>query len=197
MYWFDKHGIESRDVPEPKDEKKYRNEENNTQFNDYKQTIFCHTCGELVPVTDYELGDRRYCSRECYDDGRDMNPRNRVWRVCEECGSRFKTAASQNKKFCSHECYSEHIYEGNQTLNRIFRKREVQKGWRERVFERDNYTCQDCGVRGKELQAHHKVPVSEIIREIDSKEDIPSHTLFNDVSNGVTLCKSCHEDRHE
>ena len=29
------------------------------------------------------------------------------------------------------------------------------KEWRKAVFERDNYTCQDCGEKGVYLEAHH------------------------------------------
>jgi hypothetical protein len=53
--------------------------------------------------------------------------------------------------------------------------------WRTEVFERDDYTCQECGVKGIELQAHH----------------IKSYThhkeLRYDISNGRTLCVECHK----
>ena len=53
--------------------------------------------------------------------------------------------------------------------------------WREDVFKRDNWTCQICGIRGGKLQADH----------IKSYALHPE--LRHDVSNGRTLCASCHK----
>lgn len=54
------------------------------------------------------------------------------------------------------------------------------KIWRVSVFERDNYTCVDCGQRGGLLEADHEKPQS----------------LFPElrfvVANGKTRCKKCH-----
>ena len=55
------------------------------------------------------------------------------------------------------------------------------KEWRRLVFERDQYTCQHCGARGKTLNAHHVLPFSENKSERFS------------VSNGITLCVECHK----
>lgn len=57
--------------------------------------------------------------------------------------------------------------------------------WRNKVFERDNYVCQNCGIKngkGKTvyLEAHH----------------IKSFALFKkirfEITNGVTYCRKCH-----
>lgn len=56
------------------------------------------------------------------------------------------------------------------------------KEWRRKVFERDHYTCQKCGYsKGKILMAHHIKSFSK------------SPKLRLDISNGLTLCKPCHQ----
>ena len=54
------------------------------------------------------------------------------------------------------------------------------KKWRKSVFERDNYTCQDCGNNGY-VEVHH----------IKSFAHYPE--LRFDVNNGLVLCKKCHK----
>jgi len=77
------------------------------------------------------------------------------------------------------------------------------KKWRKEVFERDEYICQYCGVKGRYLEAHHKEPRSKIVDEFLSKrselKDITKQykALLKckelwDISNGITLCKTCH-----
>lgn len=67
---------------------------------------------------------------------------------------------------------------------KIWRSPEYKK-WRESVFERDNYTCQECDAKNGEgktvyFEAHH----------IKSFADYPE--LIFEVGNGITLCLDCH-----
>lgn len=55
------------------------------------------------------------------------------------------------------------------------------KNWRRKVFERDNFTCQSCFIRGGNLQAHHIKPYATY----------PEARFL--VDNGLTLCKDCHK----
>jgi hypothetical protein len=55
--------------------------------------------------------------------------------------------------------------------------------WRKAIFERDGYTCCECGAKGN-LHAHH------IIHWADSVD------LRFDLDNGITLCLDCHAAKH-
>ena len=69
---------------------------------------------------------------------------------------------------------------GTTPLNKLRRLNKDYHAWRTLVFEQDNYTCQCCGRRGYEINAHH-------IENFADHED-----LRYDVNNGITLCDDCH-----
>ena len=62
---------------------------------------------------------------------------------------------------------------------RIMNSKEY-KNWRKNIFKRDNWLCQKCKKRGRELEAHH------------IKEWALYPKLRFKISNGLTLCKKCH-----
>lgn len=59
----------------------------------------------------------------------------------------------------------------------------IWRSIRNRIFERDDYTCKYCGERGKKLECDHVVPVSRG----GSHED----------SNLVTACFSCNRSKRD
>lgn len=60
------------------------------------------------------------------------------------------------------------------------------KNWRMLVFKRDNFTCQCCGNSSRgDLEAHHIESFS------NNKE------LRYEISNGIALCKYCHNSRYK
>lgn len=66
--------------------------------------------------------------------------------------------------------------------------------WRFQVFGRDNFTCQECGIRGVWLEAHHIKKFTTILREqnITSLDQALSCSELWNINNGKTLCKKCH-----
>jgi len=58
---------------------------------------------------------------------------------------------------------------------------EEYKQFRMDVLLRDNFTCQNCGIRGYVLEVHH-------IKQVKFYPE-----LILDINNGVTLCKKCHD----
>lgn len=71
---------------------------------------------------------------------------------------------------------------GKGNENQILRKCLEYKLWRKAVYERDGFTCQECGDdKGGNLEAHHIKPFS-LYPELRFAID-----------NGLTLCKECHK----
>lgn len=65
-----------------------------------------------------------------------------------------------------------------------YRNTKEYREWRQLVFERDDYTCQDCNQRGGDLNAHHI-------------ERFKTHKhLRYELANGITICVPCHRKRH-
>ena len=74
---------------------------------------------------------------------------------------------------------------GVKSVNEKIRKSRLYLRWRDSVFSRDNWTCQNCSKRGNgTLHAHH-------IKEFNLYPD-----LRLDINNGITLCLKCHIKIH-
>lgn len=72
-------------------------------------------------------------------------------------------------------------WQGGKTSEREKLRKSIEyKLWRTSVFERDNYTCVFCGIRGGKLEADHIKPWC----------DYPE--LRFAIDNGRTLCHDCH-----
>ncbi len=96
---------------------------------------------------------------------------------------------------------------GVTSLAGLIRNSPEGKIWKKQVFQRDNYTCQECGQRGGNLAAHHIKEFSKIFHSFLQKypqfnpikdkyillELAKTHLLFWDLTNGVTLCEKCHD----
>lgn len=64
---------------------------------------------------------------------------------------------------------------------KMLRNSSMYKIWREAVFLRDNFTCQECGKLGGFLEAHH------------IKQFVLFPELRFKINNGITYCSECHE----
>jgi len=84
-----------------------------------------------------------------------------------------------------------HMWKGGHSKERQARYKDPEYiEWRTRCLERDNYTCQKCGIKngmGKKiiLQVHHIIHYWE-------RPD-----LAYDDDNGTTLCIDCHRKAHK
>lgn len=79
--------------------------------------------------------------------------------------------------------YNHAISEEERALDRRYDSEHHR--WRIAVFQRDNFTCQACGIfERNRVNAHHKDSHHWCIER------------RHDISNGVTLCVSCHKKFH-
>ena len=146
------------------------------------------------------------CSRKAY------RKEPRIVR-CGWCEETFNTYPSRkNKKFCCVACCNQaqvgrkrplefsinqsiarsgpnsHFWKGGVTpKHRRIRSSAEYARWRTDVFERDNYTCQFCGIRTGE-------GVGKVVLNADYIKPFSKHPeLRLDVDNGRTLCVQCHK----
>lgn len=153
------------------------------------ETRICDACGDTVTRSPSHFnGKRTFCDMQCMSEGYD----ERLTLKCEECGESFKRTRTQVEGFDTHYCSNSCMYDsftGEDAPNwrgghDNFSTQPESREWRENVFSRDSYECQDCGRTNCRLNAHHILGRSEHPEK--------SH----DVDNGLTLCLYCHSRRH-
>lgn len=122
------------------------------------------------------------------------SPRQPIFVSCVTCGNAMRLAPSAvgHTKTCSKNCSSmyrasfqrgplSHRWRGGLTeKKRIQRNSAEYAVWRRSVFDRDNYTCVNCGHVGGRLAADHIKPWALF------------PALRFELSNGRTLCWPCH-----
>ena len=162
----------------------------------------CEICGHSFLVHPYRANTAHFCSRKCKGvltsrrtGENHPNWKSRIEKICINCGKTYYIIPSWEKesKFCSKSCHSSYKMRGPKSnfwkggitpVHTQARHSSEYKQWRKAVFERDHYTCRDCGKQSGDFHAHH----------IRSFSKYPP--LRYDVNNGVTLCKPCHRKKH-
>lgn len=183
--------------------------------------VNCFYCNNQLIRTPYQVNtfQKHFCNLKCKGlelsirtkgkDRRGFPPK--LIKICNECGIEFKIIPALVKKgggvYCSKKCYgiarkkiilgvNNPNWRGGMTKIQVsIRSSFENRQWRSDVFQRDNYTCQDCGKNGLYLHAHHIQPFSKIIIKYNIKtiEDAKNCVELWNINNGVTLCKECHE----
>lgn len=149
--------------------------------------IKCGHCGVDMRIEPNQAGRKKFCSKVCFYAGRKLKGLFEVGHVdlvppekrghSEETRAKIKEIGRKLARYGV-----EHpLWKGGA---REARKREMRgylyRDWRQAVFERDNWTCQMCSVRGVYLEADHIKPWC----------GFPD--LRYAVENGRTLCRPCH-----
>lgn len=158
----------------------------------------CHVCRKHFTVSPSK--ERiKYCSYNCYwstlkgsepkhlrDKSHLVGNKHRIGQRPVNAFTKGMTPWNKGKKYQAVSGRNNPNWKGGVTAeNEQIRKSIEYKEWRISVFERDEYTCQECGAsKSNELNAEHILPFSLF----------PEHR-FN-IDNGKTLCVDCHRNTH-
>lgn len=123
---------------------------------------------------------------------------------CLDCGKELSQRFYTRCKSCSRKGslnpYYQKVLKENgligmtKDIKRSIRNSFKFRQWRSDVFTRDGFTCQECGVKGGKLEAHHILSMAAIIKEYKIQilqQAIDCEKLW-DINNGQTLCIDCH-----
>lgn len=164
----------------------------------------CDWCGESVDKPDWYLDkvENTFCGKECRSSWQSAErsgenhpsykggKKTVACEFCDDSITRYPSNLS-DRNFCNAGCqaewYKENLSgEDHPNYEHGARDDRFTDSEREEIFERDNYTCQECGDdSGGNLNAHHIIPSSE------------DRDMAHDIDNGVTLCIDCHAERHD
>ena len=176
----------------------------------------CAVCGKkFIRCKSHVKSEYQFCSRECMYRGKSLgiikhvvtkryDCRRKSPRICKICGKEF-IYNSSTQKYCSRTCFEEAHREnmrgdnnpswldGRSYSRRYFRGLDWEM-IRLRIYKRDKYICQICGVKCVSrrditsetstclIQCHH-------IKNFETEMD-------NDERNLITVCARCHGKLH-
>lgn len=164
-----------------------------TKLTKEQKTRTCQSCGK-----EYVKGSRRsnkwflnskYCGNKCYySDPNYQSKRSdsiskarKGWVYTEETKRKI-SEVKKGKPLLHFIGEKNPNWNGGITPeNHKIRNSLEYKNWRRMVFERDNYTCLNCNIRGGNLNADHIKPFTKYPE------------LRFDLNNGRTLCVPCHK----
>lgn len=190
-----------------------------------RKEVLCTNCSKVLLRTPYQLErrDNQFCDRKCDTEYKkrigfyntENHPSYKGGRVkvkCTNCEKEKEVKqyqVSQNYFYCSKKCMKEHkstftqdkAYNWKGGINKLqnsIRKLTDSKDWTKSIFERDYYTCQRCMKGNNQLEAHHLIGVSQLIKmnKIKTVNEAKQCNMLWDLNNGVTMCKKCHREFH-
>ena len=156
-----------------------------------KTEVICKYCKEIFRVhkSRFKRGVS-FCSKECRKQGWRGFKRSEEFKEKIAIAMKGRKGWSAGKKLPHRSGANCHFWKGgvskkNRTERQNFCSTLEYREFRNRIFKRDNYTCQDCGRRTKKgdkvyIQLHHIKPFSKY-PNLRTSED-----------NVVTLCRKCH-----
>lgn len=165
----------------------------------FKYGVRCRTCGGNEPYTIEEV-DEYFIENECvlitdfYSDVKQpleyickcgenaitsfTHFRRSPYKKCRDCANKLNGERMRGK---NHPNWNPNLTEKDREDRRLDGR---NKTWRYDVYKRDSFTCQCCGDKSGDLNAHHK----------DGYNWCKDRRY--DVENGITLCFTCHSGFH-
>lgn len=134
----------------------------NTFSKDTRISKTCVGCEKEFKVYPYQENKRVSCSVKCRPTHESWNKGNKGYLAREKHYKWKKDRTLADEK---HRTRSTHEW----------------KDWRMKIFERDLYTCQECGESGVYLEPHHIIPIRSDMNKL------------YEINNGITLCRPCHQ----
>ena len=187
----------------------------------------CKFCSNEFWAYNTSHGPQIFCSKKCngnFQLGKKLNVVSKKKTFnCSNCKNKFQRyiVKTRPQLFCSRKCFLISKLHRNMrraemtSRNLVGNKNPSWKGgksslghrirnapqyyqWRTVGFERDNFTCIKCGIKGGMLNFHHKNSMISIIVQysIKSIKDALNCVKLWDLDNGITLCRNCHTKAH-
>lgn len=172
----------------------------NKMYTYEKQKVECVICGKQIEMLESRLRYRKnpICSKECKSKLLSkLKHKDKIKLKCPICNKYFEVYPYRLKQrlmmCCSKECsfklqcetkhprYNSNISDIDRIERRKIKDNVI---WRNKVFEKDNYTCDICKQYGGKLEAHHL-----------NGYNWDKENRFN-LDNGITLCNKCHKNFH-
>jgi 5-methylcytosine-specific restriction endonuclease McrA len=151
--------------------------------------VYCKNCDKEINTYSCRKNIKIFCSKSCralfhkerwFANGNKINYGKHHSKLTKKkIGLANSISLKGNKINCGKK---NHFWKGGiSSINKKIKSSIKYKDWRNKVFTRDNWTCQECGKRGGIIHAHHIKPFSLFFE------------LRFLINNGKTLCIDCHK----
>ena len=174
-----------------------------------KKKYYCIDCGKEITYGSAKSGNGR--CKSCANKG-ERNPNfgkspRKGHHHSEETKNKIRNSKyHQNQRGKNNPNYKD----GRKSLYDSIRSLIEYFEWRNKVYKRDKYTCQECYKRDGHIHAHHKKSFAELLQEflkyydqfspMEDKETLVRLAMkwqpFWDIDNGKTICYDCHNIKH-
>lgn len=189
-----------------------------------KITLICKQCHLKFYVYPYAF-KQFFCNNKCRGRWLSENKKGEnhpswgggeVEKKCKHCGEVFLIHPAHVKNgegvFCDRKCHGEwqsenYLGENNpcwrggiKPFSDNIRRTSLYYRWRRAVIKRDGGGCSRCPQVGGILHVHHLVSFSKIVKNFRDKYPLIAVDYISemwDISNGITLCESCHIKEHK